>query len=233
MMGFWISDSVACGAPSGRGWVRGQHQAVAVGPGPRAALGRERGLPDALQQLRRGRVQAHAAGQRAPGPGVLQHAEVACEDGAALGALHAKGLEGFGRAARAQAHLQAAAGQQVQHGRVLGHAQRVFQRQRDHARADADAPRARRHMGQKDEGRGQAALAFMEMVLGHPGRVEAVGLGMGDLLGHQAVALAGRRIVEQAAEEAQARAAAGAVATVGIRRGEGQNQCSFCREWRP
>lgn len=88
-------------------------------------------------------------------------------------------------------------------------------------------------MGQEDEGRGQAALAFMEMVLGYPGRVEALGLGMGDLLGHQAVALAGRRIVEQAAEEAQARAGAGAVATVGIRRGEGQNQCSFCREWRP
>ena len=34
-------------------------------------------------------------------------------------------------------------------------------------------------MGEKDEGRGQAALAFMEMVLGHPGRVEALGLGMG------------------------------------------------------
>ncbi len=88
-------------------------------------------------------------------------------------------------------------------------------------------------MGQKDEGRGQAALAFMEMVLGYPGRVEALGLGMGDLLGHQTVAFAGRHIVEQAAEEAQARAVAGGGASVCVRRYEGQNQCSFCREWRP
>jgi len=36
-------------------------------------------------------------------------------------------------------------------------------------------------MREKDKGRGQAALAFVEMMLGDPGRVEALGFGMGDL----------------------------------------------------
>ena len=116
----------------------------------------------------------------------------------------------------------------VTDGRILGHAQRIFQRQRDHARAQTDAPRARSHMGQEDEGRRQAAFVFVEVVLRDPGRVEAVGLGVGDLLGHEAVALAGRRVVEQAAEKAQARAGGR-----GLRRGGGQSRCSFYREWRP
>ena len=86
-------------------------------------------------------------------------------------------------------------------------------------------------MREKDKGRGQAALAFVEMMLGDPGRVEALGFGMGDLLGDQAVAFAGRYLIEQAAEEAQAWGRAHA--SKSVRRGGGQNQCSFCREWRP
>jgi hypothetical protein len=45
----------------------------------------------------------------------------------------------------------------------------------------------------------------MKMVLCDPGRIEAGGLGMGDLFGDKAVAFGGRCVVEQAAEEAEAK----------------------------
>jgi hypothetical protein len=80
----------------------------------------------------------------------------------------------------------------------------VFHGQGHDARTQADAPRARRHMGQENEGRRQAALVFVEVVLRHPGGVEAESLGMGDLLGHEPVAFARRHIVKQPAEEPEA-----------------------------
>ena len=44
----------------------------------------------------------------------------------------------------------------------------------------------------------------MEMVLGDPGGIVAVRFGVGDLFGGQAIALRGRRCVEQAGEEGEA-----------------------------
>jgi hypothetical protein len=63
------------------------------------------------------------------------------------------------------------------------------------------------------------------MVLGDPGRVEALGFGMGDLLGHQAVAFAGRASSSRRLKKPRR--------FFGVVVGLGQNQCSFCREWRP
>jgi hypothetical protein len=59
-------------------------------------------------------------------------------------------------------------------------------------------------LGQENERCGKAALVFMEMVLGDPGRIEAEPFGVDDLLGRQPVPLGGIRLVEQAREEAQA-----------------------------
>ncbi|WP_307644555.1 hypothetical protein [Variovorax boronicumulans] len=46
----------------------------------------------------------------------------------------------------------------------------------------------------------------MKVVLCHPSRIEAEGLGMGDLRGDEPVALGSGGVVEQAAEEAEAKA---------------------------
>ena len=59
-------------------------------------------------------------------------------------------------------------------------------------------------MGQEHEGRRQAALVLVEMMLGDPGRIEAMGFGVADLLGDQPVAFGGRGLVKKPAEEAQA-----------------------------
>lgn len=48
---------------------------------------------------------------------------------------------------------------------------------------------------------------LVKVMLRHPGRIEAEGLGMDDLRGDQAVALRGGSIVEQAAEESEAKRA--------------------------
>ena len=62
---------------------------------------------------------------------------------------------------------------------------------------------ARRGLRQEHEGRRQAALAFVEMMLGDPGRIEAAALGMRDLGGGQAIALGGVGLIEQTGEEAE------------------------------
>ena len=49
--------------------------------------------------------------------------------------------------------------------------------------------------------RRKAAFRLMEVVLGDPGRVESVPLGMNDLLGGQPVALAGTGLIEETGEE--------------------------------
>ena len=59
-------------------------------------------------------------------------------------------------------------------------------------------------MAEKYQRRWQAAFGLVEMVLRHPGRIKALGLGVDDLLGDQAVALGSAGLVEQAAEKAQA-----------------------------
>ena len=59
-------------------------------------------------------------------------------------------------------------------------------------------------LGQEHEGRRQAALVLVKMVLRDPGRVEAATLGMHDLREGQTVALGRVRPIEQAGEKAQA-----------------------------
>ncbi len=185
-----------------------EQQPVARGAGAARALDGDGRLPDAVGQAgRRRRVEPVAARQRFAGEGAAQRLGVLDEDPPAIGAVEAEGLEGGEIAARPDAELQPAVAHQVEHGGVLGHAQRQLQRQGDDAGAEPDLRGPRREMGQEDEGRGQAALVLVEVVLGDPGRVEAAALGMDDLFGRQAVALGRIGHVEQAGEEAEARRA--------------------------
>ena len=122
----------------------------------------------------------------------------------ALGAVLAERRERRQIAAAADADFQPAAGHEVGHGGILGHADRQLQRQGDDAGAEADPRGPRRDLRQEDERRRQAALVLVEVVLGDPGRIEAAALGVDDLRGRQPVALGGVRLVEQAREKAQA-----------------------------
>jgi hypothetical protein len=106
-------------------------------------------------------------------------------------------------AARPDADLEAAAGYQVGHRGILGDTHRQFQRQGDDPRSQADARGPRRGLRQEDEGRWQTALAFVEMMLGDPGRIEAAAFGMRDLGGCQAIALGGVGLIEQTGEKSE------------------------------
>jgi hypothetical protein len=78
-----------------------------------------------------------------------------------------------------------------------------LERQRDDAGAEPDAPGVRRRLGEEHEGRRQAALGLVEMVLGDPGRLVAAALGLLDLRDRQPIALGRVGLVEQAGEETQ------------------------------
>ena len=111
--------------------------------------------------------------------------------------------------------------EKVEHGGVLGHADRLLERQGHDAGAEPDAARLRRDMREEDERRGQPALAAAEVVLRHPRGLEAERLGADDLLGRELIALGGADVVEQPGEEAEA------FDGLGTR----QFRSSFFREW--
>ena len=76
-------------------------------------------------------------------------------------------------AAGRHADLQAPPRHDIEHRRIFGHPDRQLQRQGDDGGPQPDARRSRGDLRQEDEGRRQATLGFMEMVLGDPGRIEA------------------------------------------------------------
>ncbi len=104
------------------------------------------------------------------------------EDRAAISAFQAKGREGGRRAAGPEPDLQSPAGEQIENGGVLGHPDRIFERQRNDTGSKTDARRLRGDMGKENQGRRKAAFVRVEMVLRDPGRVEAETLGGDDLL---------------------------------------------------
>ena len=58
-------------------------------------------------------------------------------------------------------------------------------------------------MRKEHERRRQSAFRLVKMVLGDPGRIEAVAFGVNDLLGREAISLRRWRLVEHAGEEAE------------------------------
>jgi hypothetical protein len=129
--------------------------------------------------------------------------QVLDEQGRALGAVSTEGRIGGKVAATSDADFEAAAAHQVEHRRVLGDPDRHLERQGHDPRPEADPRCLGSDLREKDERRGKAALVFMEMVLGDPGRIEPESFGVDDLLGRQSVPLGGVRLIEQAREEAQ------------------------------
>ena len=180
-----------------------QHQPVARRAGPPGACHREGRLPDAIHQAGIGRIQPVAAGQRPPRPGVEQHAMMPDQQRRALGAVQAERLVSRQIAAGPDPHFQAAAAHQVEHRGILGHPDRQLQRQRDDPGPQTDPRGLRGDLGQKHEGRRQAAFVLVKMVLRDPGEFEAAAFGMHDLRDGQSVALGRVRPIEQAGEKAQ------------------------------
>ena len=142
--------------------------------------------------------------QRAAAEPIAQGREILCENFAPLRAVEAEGGERRRIAAGADAELQPAVDQDVEHGRVLGDTDRLFERQRDDAGAEADGRRARSDMGEEHQRRRQSAFGFVEMVLGDPRRVETAAFGVGDLLRREPVSFRRRCFIKHAREEAEA-----------------------------
>jgi hypothetical protein len=180
-----------------------QHQPVAGLPRARAAAHREGGLPDAVEQLRRRGIQRVAARAAAGRPTPRAPRRVAREDAPRSSLSSPKAAKDSGVPpvptptssrppdSRSSTTASSATRTAFSSGSVTMPVPRRMRR-------------ARGHVGEEHERRRQAALVFVKVVLRHPGRIEAEGLGMGDLFGDEAVALGGRCVVEQAAEEAEA-----------------------------
>jgi hypothetical protein len=100
------------------------------------------------------------------------------------------------RRADADTWIEAAAGQDINGGQVLGEPQRVFPAQRGNRGAEFDAPGALRGSRQHGHGRGDAVL---QMAVADPGAVEAQALAQFDQLerGLMALALARVGLVEE------------------------------------
>jgi hypothetical protein len=89
-----------------------------------------------------------------------------------LGDRHAEQLELALAVAEAEADLEPAAAQLVEHGDVLGEAQRVLERAEQDRGADPHRRRPLRDRGQHREDRRQVAVAG-DVVLGEPDRLVA------------------------------------------------------------
>lgn len=108
--------------------------------------------------------------------GARQQVEAAGGRRAAILEGRVEGRERRGIIAAADAELEPAAAQHVERRRILGEADRQFQRDGDDRRAEADARRPRGHGSQEDEGRGTGTGPLAprrEMVLRDPSDIEA------------------------------------------------------------
>jgi hypothetical protein len=103
--------------------------------------------------------------------------------------------------AAADPELETSPGQQVQYGGVLGDAQRRLERQRHDRRTENDPRCPRGRLRQEDERRRKPAFRLVEMVLCHPGGVEADTLRRADLLQRVPVPVGRRRLLEEPGEE--------------------------------
>ena len=188
----------------GRSWLcAGQHQAITGETGAGATSGREGCLPNALSEIGLQWIHRIATGNRFAFQGTAQPGQVAREEIVSVFGVKLESRERGWIAAIADAKFRPAITDQVQHDGVLGHPDRQLQRQRYNSGAETDARRLPGNMAEKYERRRQSSFVLMEMVLRHPGGVEAGMLGVHDLLGRQAIAFRCRSFVEQTGEECE------------------------------
>ncbi len=109
--------------------------------------------------------------------------------------------------ARSHPEIEPPGGEHVDHGVVLGHAQRMVERQHDDAGAEPDAARALSRRGEED-GRARNSAVLVKVVLRHPEGIESPLVSGLRLLQHLGVELRGRpaelgRVVVHHREEAE------------------------------
>ena len=81
--------------------------------------------------MRRGGIErVLAAAERPSREGVANHGEMPVEDRGAFRTVETEGGEGRRRAAGAEPQFETAAGDEIEHRRVFGDADRIFERQR-------------------------------------------------------------------------------------------------------
>ncbi len=76
-------------------------------------------------------------------------------------------------ATRADAEVEAATADRIEHGGILGEPDRILQAEHHHARPEPDAPCPCGRGGEQDERRREAAEPGLEVMLGDPPAVEA------------------------------------------------------------
>ncbi len=132
-------------------------------------------------------------------PTLLDQPDSLVEHLARPGLIHAEAGELHRLVAAAEPEVDAAVAHEIEQREVLGHADRIVERQHDDAGPEPDAARARCHRGQRDLGRRQVAV-LAEVVLRRLDRVEAQILGgihQLELLLDDLVLRPPRRILEQ------------------------------------
>ena len=201
MIGCWRSASDAAGASFGRGWVRDSMRPSPASPARLPPAAEKVACQIRSRRCRRSRIENVSAAERLACERAAHNRGVALENRRPVGAVQPESGEGGRRAAGAQSKLEAAVRNEVEHRRVLGHADRLFQRQGHDARAETNSRRARRDMGEKHKRRGKTAFVSVEVMLGDPGRVEAMTLRLNDLLRREPVALCRCRPIQKPGEE--------------------------------
>ena len=109
------------------------------------------------------------------GPEALQDVEVLVHDFAAFSERHAYRIELAPIPARRHAHQQAAVGQQVHAGELLGEDDRIAHRQHENAGAELDLPGPCGHRGEQGQGLDDRKVRLdpEQDVIPDPQRVEA------------------------------------------------------------
>ena len=151
--------------------------------------------------MRRSRIENVSAAERLARERAAHNRGVALENGRPVGAVQPESGESGRRAAGAQSSSRRPFEIEVEHRRVLGHADRLFQRQSHDARAETNSRRARRDMREKHKRRGKTAFVPVEVMLGDPGQVEAMTLRLNDLLRREPIPLSRCRLIQKPGEE--------------------------------
>ena len=119
--------------------------------------------------------------------GIEHQADRLLDHVAAAVEILAQSHELIGPVARADAQHDTAVGQDIDEAGVLDDADRIVERQRDHAGGELDAAGLGREIGHVGKAVRHDAVAGREMMLGDPRGVVTQALGLDDLLGRALV----------------------------------------------
>jgi hypothetical protein len=160
-------------------------------------------LPDPIDEMRRRWVKNVFPAQWLARERASNDGHMAIENNRPVCAVAPEAFKSGRCAAGAEPELETAVRNQVEHRRVFGDADWLFERQGYDARAKTNSRRARRDMRQKDEWGRKAPFVPVKVVLGDPRRLEAVPLRVNDLLRSEPISLSCGRLIEKPSEETE------------------------------